>query len=269
MSFTKKILSKLSELKSDSKTVFSFAINDLKKRYSGSIGGILWAYIQPLVAILVFWFVFEKGFRNSPVDDVPFILWLVPSYIAWTYANDAIMQSSNVLYEYNFLVKKVKFKIEILPVVKVCVALIVHTFFILFTATIYLIYRRPFNFMWFQTLYYTFALTMFLIGVSWLVSSLSVFWKDIGQIVNVLLQIGFWMTPVFWNPYTMNEAVVSVLKLNPLYYIVQGYRETFISGTPFYNFDHMTIYFWIFTVLLLALGLFTFKRLKKHFPDLL
>lgn len=80
------------------KTIFLFSLNDLKKRYSGSIGGFLWAYIQPLVAILVFWFVFEKGFRNPPVDNIPFILWLVPSYVCWTFINDSISQSTNVLY---------------------------------------------------------------------------------------------------------------------------------------------------------------------------
>lgn len=251
------------------KTIFKFAINDLKKRYSGSIGGFLWAYIQPLVSILVFWFVFEVGFKNPPVQDMPFILWLIPSYIAWSYTNDAISQSSNVLYEYNFLVKKVKFKIEILPIVKVVVSFIVHVFFICLCYGLYLGYGFRFNWMWLQIFYYTFSLTLFLVGISWLVSSLSVFWKDIAQIVNVLLQIGFWMAPVFWNPETMNETVVKVLKLNPLFYIIQGYRDCFVGNVGFYEHYFQTAYFWGFTVILLVLGLFIFKRLSKHYPDLL
>lgn len=251
------------------KTLFQFACKDLKKRYAGSIGGILWAYIQPLISILVFWFVFQVGFKNSPVDNVPFILWLVPSYVAWTYANDAIMQSSNSLYEYSYLVKKVKFKIQLLPVIKVASALIIHAFFIVFIFGIYMGYKMPFYGTWFQVFYYTFALSCLLVGISWLVSSLSVFWKDISQIVNVLLQIGFWMAPVFWNPDTMNSTVVNVLKLNPFYYIVQGYREVFMYGKGFYEHQFLSIYFWIATIIIFLLGYFVFKRLSKHFPDLL
>lgn len=251
------------------KIILKFAINDLKKRYSGSIGGFLWAYIQPLVSILVFWFVFEVGFKNPPVQDMPFILWLVPSYIAWSYTNDAISQSSNVLYEYNYLVKKIKFKIEILPIVKVVVALIVHSFFICLCYALYLGYGVDFNWTWLQIFYYTFALTCLLIGISWLVASLSVFWKDIAQIINVLLQIGFWMAPVFWNPETMNAGVVRFLKLNPLFYIIQGYRDCFVGNVLFYEHYLQTTYFWVLTIGLFIIGLFIFKKLSKHYADLL
>ncbi|MGM9969519.1 MAG: ABC transporter permease [Anaeroplasma sp.] len=250
-------------------TILCFAKNDLKKRYAGSVGGFLWAYIQPLVSILVFWFVFQIGFKNPPVENIPFILWLVPSYIAWSYANDSISQSSNVLYEYNYLVKKVKFKIHILPVIKVATALIVHLFFIIFVYCLYLGYGYSFHISWLQVLYYTFALTILLVGISWLVSSLSVFWKDISQIVNVLLQIGFWMAPVFWNPDSMNPSIVQILKLNPFYYIINGYRDCFITHNAFWNYTLQSIYFWSFTIIIFAIGALVFKKLSRHYPDLL
>lgn len=251
------------------KLIFRLSLNDLKKRYSGSIGGILWAYVQPLVVILVFWFVFEKGFRNSPVDGYPFILWMVPAYIAWTFINDSTSQSSNVMFEYSFLVKKIKFKIEFLPIVKVLSSFLIHLFFIVFAVVINLIYGYPFNPMWFQVFYYSFGLSVFLIGISWIVSSLSVFYKDVGQIVNVLLQIGFWLCPIFWNPDTMNPTIVKVLKFNPLFYVIQGYRETFMYGKPAFDYTLQTVYFWGVTVIIFVIGLLLFKKLKKHFADLL
>ena len=253
-----------------SKMMFQFAKNDLKKRYSGSLLGFFWAYIQPLVVILVFWFVFEKGLRNAPVDNVEFILWFVPAYIAWTFISDSIMQSSNVLYEYSYLVKKVKFKIEILPPVKVLSSLLIHSFFIVFCFVLYLIYGKQFSVYWFQALYYCFAATVFLFGLSLLVASLSVFWKDIVQLVNVLLQIGFWLVPVFWNPKTLqDETIGKILRLNPFYYIVNGYRESFIDHYGFYEHYWQTLYFWVFTIIICALGIFSFKKLSKHYSDLL
>lgn len=80
--------------------------NDLKSRYSGSVFGVIWAYIQPLVTILVFWYVFQIGFRNPPVDNVEYILWFIAGYIPWTFFNDGVLASANVFYEYSYLVKK-------------------------------------------------------------------------------------------------------------------------------------------------------------------
>ena len=240
--------------------LFKFSVNDLKKRYAGSIAGILWAYVLPLVTILVFWFVFEKGFRQQPVNDTTFILWFVPAYVAWT-------------YEYSFLVKKVKFNITYLPVVKVCSSFLVHTFFIAFIFILNAIYGTPFNPAWFNVFYYTFALTVLLVGLSWIASSITVFWKDFSHIINVLLQVGFWATPVFWDPSNMNESVLKVLRWNPLYYIVEGYRHSFVlyegGYVPIWGHWKMMLGYWIFVVVVFVAGLLLFKKLSKHYADLI
>ena len=255
--------------------IFKFARNDLKKRYSGSIGGILWAYVLPLVTILVFWFVFGTGLRSNPgTGSVPYIIWLVPAYIAWTFINDSISQSSNVLYEYNFLVKKVKFQIGILPIVKVAVSFLIHIFFILFCVALYGVMSMIdgtlyLSWMTFQTLYYTFALSCFVIAIAYLVSALTVFYKDIAQIVLVLLQIGFWTVPIFWDPSDMSSKVVTILKLNPAFYVVQGYRESFLGTAWFFEHGWLTLYFWCITGLLMFLSFVVFKKCSKHYSDLL
>ena len=253
--------------------LIQLSFNDLKKRYAGSIGGIIWAYVLPLVTILVFWFVFQVGFRNPPVEGTQFILWFTPAYVAWTFANDAILQSSNVIYEYSFLVKKVKFNIYYLPIIKIIASLFVHLFFILFVFILNFIYQTPFDPMWFQVFYYTFALSIFLVGVSFFTSSITVFWKDFAHIINVILQVLFWATPIFWNPDTMKEEVLNVLQFNPMYYIVTGYRNCFvpINGAyePFFIHWKMMLYFWIFTLVTLVLGVLLFKRLSKHYSDLI
>ncbi len=260
---------KAKQFRADTAMVFKFALNDLKKRYSGSIAGFIWAYVTPLVSILAFWFVFQVGFKNPPVNDMPFILWLVPSYIAWTYISDSVSQSSNVLYEYAFLVKKVKFNVMILPPIKVVGAFIVHSFFIIFTYVLFLIYRFPIHISWLQVLYYTFANTVFLIGVSYIVSALSVFWKDMIQVVNVILQVAFWLCPIFWNPDSMQELPVFFLKLNPSFYIVQGYRECFVGNVPFYVHGRETLYFWAVSLTMILIGTTLYKSLSKHYSDLL
>ena len=107
------------QTKEDFRIFFQLVDNDLKSRYSGSAFGIVWAYIQPLVTILVFWYVYQVGFRNAPVGDVEFILWFIAAFIPWTFFSDGTVTAANVMYEYSYLVKKMRFKVWQLPFIKV------------------------------------------------------------------------------------------------------------------------------------------------------
>ncbi len=244
--------------------------NDLKSRYSGSAFGFVWAYIQPLVTILVFWYVFQIGFKNPPVDNIEYILWFIAGYIPWTYFNDGVMSSSNALYEYSYLVKKIKFKVWTIPIIKVWSSLYIHAFFLVFIIGMYFLYGYSFQLAWISILYYTFCLLILLIGNAYLVSSLAVFFKDASQLVNVILQIGFWLTPVFWSDAAMNESALKILKYNPLYYIISGYRMALINGTGFWQrSNNETLYYWGITMVIVLIGVKVYQTLKIHFADLL
>lgn len=243
--------------------------NDLKARYAGSFLGMIWALIQPLLTILVFWLVFELGFRSAPVNNVNFILWFIPAYIPWIYFQDSIVNSTGCLREYSYLVKKMKFKIEILPIVKVFSGLIIHAFFFIFMLLIFALYKFRLPLMTFQLLYYAIALTFLLMGLSWLTSAVAVFMKDFMQIINIILQLGFFMIPVFWNDADMQPVVLSVLKLNPVYYIVQGYRDSILNGIAFWDRPLLTVYYWLVTFAVFALGTRLFYKSRKHFADLI
>lgn len=121
--------------------VAKLAKNDFKTRYAGSYLGIVWAFIQPVITILVYWFVFSVGFRSGTGDlGVPFVLYLVAGIVPWFFFQDALMGGTNSLLEYNYLVKKVVFNISVLPVVKIISAMFVHAFFVLFTIILYAAY---------------------------------------------------------------------------------------------------------------------------------
>lgn len=257
------------DLIANKKTVGALAFNDIKSRYAGSLLGVLWAFIQPVITIFVFWFVFQRGFRNPPVENVSFILWFIPAYIPWIFFNDAVTSSSNSLTEYSYLVKKVKFNVSVLPLIRVLSASIIHLFFIGFIWLIFVLNSSYPTFYWLQCLYYSFALFCLLVGLSWIVSSLSVFLKDFSQFVNVALQIGFWMTPIFWVTNNMTPGVLMALKLNPLYYIMEGYRDCFIAGTGFWEKGTLTIYYWIVVGMIFIIGSLLFKKLRPHFADML
>jgi lipopolysaccharide transport system permease protein/teichoic acid transport system permease protein len=107
------------------------------------------------------------------------------------------------------------------------------------------------------------------LGLGWAVSALNPFLRDIAQIVGVLLQMGFWATPIFWDINMMPAKFQVIFKLNPMFYIVQGYRESFIYFHPFWNHPVQTVYFWAVTIAIFITGALIFKKLKPQFADVL
>lgn len=110
-----------------------------------------------------------------------------------------------------------------------------------------------------------------LLGLIYATSAIVVFFKDLGQIINIILQIGVWMTPIMWNidGMELNPILITILKLNPMYYIVAGYRDSLINKAGFWEQPGMTIYYWILTIVLFIIGTKIFKKLKPHFADVL
>ena len=98
-------------------------------------------------------------------------------------------------------------------------------------------------------------------------AALAPFIKDTSNIVNVIIQIGFWMTPIFWDPAQMDPVIKLFLQFNPMYYICQGYRDCFIYQEWFWERGAINLYFWILTIGIFVIGVVTFKRLRPYFAD--
>ena len=248
--------------------LFELAKNDIKSKYANSVLGIIWAFIMPLITIFVFWYVFQMGFKNAPVADAPYILWFAVAYVPWIFFTDVLTSGSNCFVEYSYLVKKIKFQIGVIPAVKLVSALFVHLFFIGFIFIMMLYYKMPFSIYNIQAVYYTFALSVFSLGLVYLLSSFTVFFKDMNSIINVVVQIGFWVTPIMWNEATMvDEGVRRVLAINPIHYIVTGYRDSFIDQVWFFEHKGQTVYFWILTAIIFTAGVVAYKKLGPFFAD--
>ncbi|WP_455795952.1 ABC transporter permease [Clostridium butyricum] len=266
----KSIYALIHEISSNKKLIWSLSKNDFKTKYAGSYLGIIWAFIQPIVTILVYWFVFEFGLKaGAPVPNVPFIVWFMTGLIPWFFFQDALLNGTNCMQEYSYLVKKVLFKISILPVVKIISALFVHLVFIgflFFVTSIYGFYPTKYTV---QLIYYSFCTFCLSLVLSYATCAIVIFFRDLGQIINILLQVGMWLTPIMWSYTIMPEKYQWVLKINPMYYIVEGYRDTVINKVWFFEKSFETIYFWIVMLLLFGLGTTIFKKLKPHFADVL
>ncbi|MDF2940367.1 MAG: tagG [Gammaproteobacteria bacterium] len=251
------------------KVLFSLARVDFKKRYLDSYFGILWAFIQPVITILIFWFVFQVGFKAQPSQNVPFIIWLLPGIIPWYFFNDTLLAGASSIIEYNFLVKKMVFPVSLLPIIKLLATVRIHLFFIVISMLILALKGYYPTWYGLQLIYYLFALCVLLLGLSWLTASIMVFFRDLAQIIAISLQFGFWLTPIFWSSNMLPEKYEIFLKLNPMYYIVEGYRNSLLYKQWFWQDPAWTLYFWCIALCIFVLGAAFFTRLRPHFADVL
>ena len=122
-----------------------------------------------------------------------------------------------------------------------------------------------------QLLYYSFCIFMLILAMTYLTSAAVVFFRDLSQIINIGLQVGVWVTPIMWdfNDLGLSGILTKILKLNPLFYIVQGYRDSLINMVAILQHPVLTLYFCVFTIVVFFLGTRLFKKLQVHFADVL
>jgi ABC-type polysaccharide/polyol phosphate export permease len=209
------------------------------------------------------------GFRSAPVKGVPFILWFICGIIPWFFFADAWSSSTGCFVEYSYLVKKVAFRISMLPIIKVFSSLFVHIIFVMFLLTVFAIMGFFPGIKAVQLLYYSCSMAVLAVALGFITSSLVVFFRDLTQIVSIILQFGMWLTPIMWPITMIPDNFVWIFKMNPLYYIVTGYRDAMIERTWFFMNIKQTFYFWIVTGILFLIGAVIFKRTRAHFADVL
>lgn len=241
--------------------------NDFRMKYAGSLFGIIWAFVQPIVTILIYWFVFQVGFHSSDVNETPFVLWLMAGLIPWFFFSESVVSASNCFAEYSYLVKKVVFNIDILPIVKVASSLYVHLFFIAIMLILYAVSGCFPGIIAVQILYYVVCTIALVLSIVYFTAAIAVFFKDTMQIINIMMNIGVWLTPIMWQITTLSEKMIYLFSLNPVFYIVEGYRDTLIVGRWFFEKPVYTLYFWGVIAVMAWVSKKIYKRLKPHFSD--
>lgn len=262
------------ELLQNRKLIWKLSKNDFKKRYAGSYLGMVWAFVQPVVTVIMYWIVFDRVFntRSQLVAggiEVPYVLYLTAGLVPWFYFTEALTNGTMALIEYNYLVKQVVFKISILPIIKVIAATFVHAFFVAVLLVIAAAYGYYPSVYTLQIFYYSFCEFVLVLAVSYITCAVVVFFRDLQQIISIVLQIGMWATPILWDISVISDKMKTFFKLNPMVYIVNGYRSAIYEQEWFFEHFYSSTYFWIFTVTLFCIGSLIFKKLKVHFADVM
>lgn len=244
------------------------AVRDLQTSYVQSMFGLLWVVLEPLIMIGILLFIFGSGVKKGFAAPEVFLPYVFLGIIVYYFFSDALRQGSRVNSKYKFLVKKTTFKLEVLPLVSITSAFFIHVIFLLLVFILISYLGNSPSIYWLQLfLYYIPAIFIHVYALTLFLSALEPFFKDITKIIPIFVRLQFWLTPIFWDVARVPEKYNVFLKLNTLYYLVKGYRESLVGKTPFYVDIEGTIYFWSITFSFLFLGLYCFKKLRPQFAE--
>lgn len=257
-------------IRKNQKIYYELILNDFRSRYNGSFLGMLWGIIQPVVTILIYWLVFQYGLKSGErPDGVPYVFFMISGATPWFFFSEAWGGITTSFLDYSYLVKKLNFEIELLPLVKLGSAMIIHIVFLAFTTVVLNFSGYYASWYYFQILYYLFATMVFTILIGIITASLAVYIRDVIQVIGIIIQIGFWATPICWGGDIGIGALEAILKLNPMYYCVEGYRKSLIYRQGFWVKPLYTIYFWCVMGILSVLAIYMYKKLRPNFADVM
>jgi ABC-type polysaccharide/polyol phosphate export permease len=248
--------------------IWAMAKHDVAARYAGTIGGVLWAVLHPAFTVIIYWFVFSVGFKAQGPAGMPFVLYFVSGLVPWLFFSEVLISSMNAVTANASLIKKTVFPSEVLPLVSFVSSSFTHVVLLIILCVLAWFYGYGPKLTVLQVIYYYGALGCFLLGLSWLVGSLQVFHRDLGQAMSAVLNLWFWLTPVVWSPETIPPKYRVILEFNPLYYVVEGYRSL-MTGVPFWLHWGGALRYWFVAGPVMLLGAYVFRRLKPEFAEVL
>jgi teichoic acid transport system permease protein len=232
--------------------------------------GFLWFVIGPLLQIGTYWFAFGLGIRNGKaVNGVPYFQWMLPGIISWFFISSCILKGSKSIYSKASIIKKIKFPTSIIPTTEVVGQLFDHICMVIIMLLI--LFTQGYNFKLYnlQLVYYIFCALVFGIAISMVNSVLTMVAIDLQKMVQSVVKMLFFATPILWTMDKMPKQVQFIMKLNPIYYITNGYRTSFFHSTKYTNNIEFTCFFWVLTIALLVIGSQLLYKLRHKFIDLI
>lgn len=241
---------------------------DFQQRFVGSAGGWLWGFIQPLVLLLSWYFVFHVCMHATvPAGEVTtnYVMFLACGYLPFLLFQETLTRCASSLVDNANLITKTVFPAEFIPVAVFLSTLVQHLLalsIVLLAVFFWVGHASP----WMLTLpFYMLAIGLLAVGLGWIVAGLQVYLRDTAQVLTLVLTFWFWMTPIFITKYP--DSVSFVLRWNPLAYMVRAYRDRLLSSrVP--QLEDMAIVA-LYSVTVFIAGGLLFRQLKRGFADVL
>lgn len=242
-------------------------------KYKGSFLGVFWSFITPLLMLAVYTFIFSVVFKarwgiEQSDNKFEFAMIIFSGLIIYNIFNETISKSTTIILSNVNYVKKVIFPLDILPFTTLLSSLINALFSMVVLVIGILIFVPDWNFTGLIiSLVYLLPISLFSLGFAYIVSSIGVYIRDLTYTVGVLLNVLFYVTPIFYPISLVPEFMHPIMNLNPLTYVVEGFRNAVFAGEP-----PNVVSFLLFTFggyIFMLLSVLLFRKLKRGFADVI
>ncbi len=239
-----------------------FSLYDFKSKFSGSAFGTLWAIAEPLITVLIYRFVYTVAFGQAETDGIPYYLWLSVGIAFWFFFSEGLKSVCSVYRDYSYIIKKISLNKKALPSIRALSSLYSH---ILFMAVVIILccfnriyIKNPVGLVAGIVICYIFIL---LLGKMFAI--LCAHTKDTSHILNISLNILFWLTPIFWNINSLPQNIKRIIELNPATILTEIYRNGFFYG-GFISLDKL--FYLLGGCLVMFVGAYNIEN--KYLPDI-
>src|SRR5215203_759799 len=268
-SFSRSMLHNLAALVKYRGLIQSLVVRDVKARYRGSVLGFFWSFINPLLLLLVYSFVFGYVLPNKVPSAEPYPLFLFCGILPWTWFASSLIESSGVLVSGGNLIKKVLFPAEVLPIVTV-LANMVHFLFGLPILLIFLLFAKGHHWpplselAWFPVV----MLVQLILTTAFalILSALTVHFRDIRDILANILTVWFFATPVIYPWFDAPQGTKQFLSFNPMTHVIVSYQEILFFEGPFGHLKWLLV-LGVISLFFFLFGYFIFDRLRDTFAE--
>jgi len=247
--------------------IYSIAKYEVLADMRDSKLGLFWNFANPVIQCLTYWFVFGLVLNRKSVDGITYIWWMLGGMVCWFFISPCITAGCNAIFSKINIITKMKFPVSVLPATVIFSKLFDHFCLMLILTVLLCIGGYYPSWHWFGLVYYCFCAIVFSISLAMTTSVLNMLARDVRKLILAIMRLLLYMTPILWNIHRLPSWLQRIMLSNPIYYVVQGYRDCFFyhKGIMFYKYS--MVCFWVATILLFLLGSGIMYKFKSKFVD--
>ncbi|MFD1429517.1 ABC transporter permease [Lacticaseibacillus mingshuiensis] len=251
--------------------IFRISRYDEHAEYQSHYLGLAWEILNPIIQVGVYYLVFGMGLRgNRSVNGVPFIAWMLIGMSAWLFMNTSMNRSSKSITGKLYVISKMQFPVSTLPSVTIVSNLTAYWAMLAVAVFSVLVSGVPITIYWLQFFYYFICMIAFTFAMAIFSATMTVLVRDYQFILQSILRVMLYLSGAIWNltGSGLPPKLVKFLQLNPIYYVINGYRSAFLSDGLIWENKKATLLFWLITSIILVIGCHLHVKFRARFVDL-